>query len=130
MAQQRDHPLGKKARIPITALANETLIMFVRKISQISFGALVSACTANGSSPRVLLEVRSVATQFAFLGMRPGNCPNSIRIEKITPDSGVIRPLNKNIEVRKLLILRLAKREDRQFNHDHPVEKAMFSHEE
>ncbi|MFV3014350.1 LysR family transcriptional regulator [Pseudomonas sp. KHB2.9] len=99
VALQRDHPLAKKARIPITALADETLVMFARKISPISFDALVSACTANGFSPRVLHEVRSVATQVAFVGCGQGIALVPSALKKIAPDSVVIRPLTKNIEV-------------------------------
>ncbi|MBS7846476.1 LysR family transcriptional regulator [Pseudomonas fluorescens] len=99
VALQRDHPLAKKTRIPLTALADEALVMFARKISPISFDALVSACNANGFSPRVLHEVRSIATQVAFVGCGQGIALVPSALKKLAPDSVVIRPLTKNIEV-------------------------------
>lgn len=99
VALPRDHPLAQKARISLPALADEALVMFARKISPISFDGLVAACKSAGFSPRVLHEVRSVATQVAFVGCGQGIALVPSALKKLAPENVVIKPLTKRIDV-------------------------------
>lgn len=99
VALPRDHPLAHKARIALSALADEAWVMFARKVSPISFDALVMACKHAGFSPRVLHEVRSVATQVAFVGCGQGIALVPSALKKLAPENVVVKPLTKRIEV-------------------------------
>ena len=72
VAMAADHPLASRSRINLSSLANEPLVMFSRKVSPVYFDNLIATCRASGFSPRVLHEVRSVASQIAFVSYGQG----------------------------------------------------------
>lgn len=67
VALPSDHPLASRKRISLSSLATEPLVMFSRQVSPVYFDNLIATCRASGFSPRVLHEVRSVASQIAFV---------------------------------------------------------------
>lgn len=69
--------------------------MSSRQVSPVYFDLLTSVCRTHGFAPRVLHEVRSVASQIAYVGCGQGLAlvPSSMR--KLVPENVVIRPLQE-----------------------------------
>ncbi|MBV8679801.1 MAG: LysR family transcriptional regulator [Aquitalea sp.] len=93
------HPLCEHSRLHLHDLAQENFIMFARKVSPISFDTLIAACGNSGFSPRILHEVRSVASQIAFVGCRQGVALVPASMQLMTPPNVVIRPLEDQVNV-------------------------------
>lgn len=94
-----DHPLASRARISLSSLSNEPLVMFSRKVSPVYFDNLIATCRASGFSPRVLHEVRSVASQIAFVSCGQGIALVPASLRKLAPDNVVLRPLSQKLNV-------------------------------
>ncbi|BBP77872.1 LysR family transcriptional regulator [Pseudomonas gingeri NCPPB 3146 = LMG 5327] len=94
-----DHPLAARSRISLSSLANEPLVMFSRKVSPVYFDNLIATCRASGFSPRVLHEVRSVASQIAFVSYGQGIALVPAALKKLAPDNVVFRPLSQKLQV-------------------------------
>ncbi|MEB0207182.1 LysR family transcriptional regulator [Pseudomonas sp. CCC3.1] len=94
-----DHPLASRTRISLSSLANEPLVMFARKVSPVYFDNLIATCRASGFSPRVLHEVRSVASQIAFVSYRQGIALVPASLKKLAPANVVFRPLSQKLNV-------------------------------
>ncbi|WP_296660050.1 LysR substrate-binding domain-containing protein [Paraburkholderia sp.] len=99
VALPKDHPLAALPRVRLQSLASEQLVMSSRQVSPVYFDTLVSVCRANGLTPRVTHEVRSVTSQIAYVGCGQGVAlvPSSMR--KLAPENVVVRPLKEKIEV-------------------------------
>lgn len=93
------HPLAGKLRVRLASLADEDFVMFYRQVSPDYFDGLTGACQAAGFSPRILHEVRSVASQVAFVGCGQGIALVPAAFRKLAPDNVVVRPLQENIKV-------------------------------
>ncbi|GAB1617469.1 LysR family transcriptional regulator [Pseudomonas sp. NGC7] len=94
-----DHPLANHSEIALASLASEPLVMFARKVSPLYFDNLIATCRANGFSPRVLHEVRSVASQIAFVSCGQGIALVPAAMNKLAPANVVIRPLAQQVSV-------------------------------
>jgi len=94
-----DHPLASRSRISLSSLANEPLVMFSRKVSPVYFDNLIATCRASGFSPRVLHEVRSVASQIAFVSYGQGIALVPASLKKLAPANVVFRPLSQKLQV-------------------------------
>jgi Transcriptional regulator len=94
-----DHPLANHSEIALASLASEPLVMFARKVSPLYFDNLIATCRANGFSPRVLHEVRSVASQIAFVSCGQGIALVPAAMKKLAPANVVIRPLAQQVSV-------------------------------
>ena len=99
VAMPNDHPLASRSRISLASLANEPLVMFSRKVSPVYFDNLIATCRASGFSPRVLHEVRSVASQIAFVSYGQGIALVPASLKKLAPANVVFRPLSKKLNV-------------------------------
>lgn len=99
VALSGDHPLASRTRISLASLANEPLVMFSRKVSPVYFDNLIATCRASGFSPRVLHEVRSVASQIAFVSYGQGIALVPAALKKLAPDNVVFRPLSQKLNV-------------------------------
>ncbi|GAB7531129.1 LysR family transcriptional regulator [Pseudomonas sp. 3A(2025)] len=99
VALPADHPLASRSRIGLESLANEPLVMFARKVSPLYFDNIIATCRANGFSPRVLHEVRSVASQIAFVSCGQGIALVPAAMKKLAPGNVVLRALTQNISV-------------------------------
>jgi DNA-binding transcriptional LysR family regulator len=93
------HPLATRARVRLAALAEEDFVMFLRQVSPDYFDGLTAACKAAGFSPRILHEVRSVASQVAFVGCGQGIALVPAAFRKLAPANVVVRSLQENIKV-------------------------------
>lgn len=99
VALPSDHPLAARTRISLSSLATEPLVMFSRKVSPVYFDNLIATCRASGFSPRVLHEVRSVASQIAFVSCGQGIALVPASLKKLAPDNVVFRALSQNLDV-------------------------------
>ena len=94
-----DHPLAARTRISLSSLANEPWVMFSRKVSPVYFDNLIATCRDSGFSPRVLHEVRSVASQIAFVSYGQGIALVPASLKKMSPDNVVFRALSQKLNV-------------------------------
>jgi len=99
VALPSDHPLASRTRISLSSLASEPLVMFSRKVSPVYFDNLIATCRASGFSPRVLHEVRSVASQIAFVSCGQGIALVPASLRKLAPDNVVFRALSQKLNV-------------------------------
>jgi len=99
VAMAADHPLASRSRINLSSLANEPLVMFSRKVSPVYFDNLIATCKASGFSPRVLHEVRSVASQIAFVSYGQGIALGPASLKKLAPANVVFRSLSQKLNV-------------------------------
>lgn len=99
VALPTEHPLAKRSRIDLASLASEPLVMFARKVSPLYFDNLIATCRAYGYSPRVLHEVRSVASQIAFVSCGQGIALVPAAMKKLAPANVVMRPLSQKVSV-------------------------------
>lgn len=99
VALPSSHPLAARTRISLSSLSSEPLVMFSRKVSPVYFDNLIATCRASGFSPRVLHEVRSVASQIAFVSCGQGIALVPASLKKLAPDNVVLRPLTQKLNV-------------------------------
>lgn len=99
VALPSDHPLAARTRVSLSSLASEPLVMFSRKVSPVYFDNLIATCRASGFSPRVLHEVRSVASQIAFVSCGQGIALVPASLKKLAPDNVVLRALTQKLHV-------------------------------
>jgi DNA-binding transcriptional LysR family regulator len=93
------HRLASRRRIRLQDLAEEAFVMFARPVSPVYFDSVIAVCQANGFSPRVLHEVRSVAAQVAFVGCGQGIALVPAALKRLAPDNVVVRPLADAVDV-------------------------------
>lgn len=93
------HPLATRSRIRLASLAEEDFVMFYRRVSPGYFDSLVTACRNVGFSPRIVHEVRSVASQLAFVGCGQGVALIPSAMKKMTPATAVVRPLTEKLSI-------------------------------
>jgi DNA-binding transcriptional LysR family regulator len=94
-----DHPLRKLGRIPLSALANETLVLSPRRSSPSYFDQIVRACRDVGFSPHVPYEISPIVSQIAFVGCGVGVGLVPSRSMRFGGGEVVFRPLIETINV-------------------------------
>ena len=99
VAMPRMHALAASPRVRLAALADEEFVMFSRRVSPVYFDSLVASCRSNVFSPRIVHEVRSVASQVAFVGCGQGIALVPASPRKLAPENVVFRPLKENLSV-------------------------------
>ena len=93
------HRLARRRRIALADLADEAFVMFSRRVSPVYFDRIVALCQGSGFSPRILHEVRSVATQVASVGCGQGIALVPAALRRIAPESVVFKPLVEAVDV-------------------------------
>lgn len=99
VAVPRDHPLAARSRLTLANLTDEPLVMSSRQVSPNYFDYLIGVCKANGLSPRVLHEVRSVTSQIAFVSCGQGVALVPASMKKLAPDNVILKPLTPKLSV-------------------------------
>jgi len=99
VAISKDHKLDKYSRVPIGALEPEQFVMSSRQVSPAYFDMLVSVCREYGFSPRIFHEVRSVASQIAYVSCGQGVALVPENMAKLAPDNVSVKPLEEEILV-------------------------------
>jgi DNA-binding transcriptional LysR family regulator len=93
IAVPRGHPLAARARVPLTALASEPLIMFSRAMGPGFFDAIVSACRTAGFSLQVRHEVDNLQSAYGLVAAGLGVSFVPARLQADPPKAVVLRPL-------------------------------------
>ncbi|MCJ2876633.1 LysR family transcriptional regulator [Rhizobium pusense] len=99
VALPADHSLAALPRVRLQSLAKEPLVMSSRKVSPVYFDMLTAVCRSHGFAPRVLHEVRSVASQIAYVGCGQGVALVPASMSRLAPENVVLRPLKERITV-------------------------------
>lgn len=74
IALPRDHPLARRQRVPLQALAGEPQIMFARSNGPRFFDAVLAACREAGFSMNIAHEVDNLYTACALVAAGLGVC--------------------------------------------------------
>jgi DNA-binding transcriptional LysR family regulator len=99
VALPKDHKQCSHSDISIAALEPEQFVMSSRKVSPAYFDMLVSECRKYGFSPRILHEVRSVASQIAYVSCGQGVALVPESMARLAPDNVAVKPLTEEIMV-------------------------------
>lgn len=99
VALPHNHRLAGQHRIALRSLMSEEWVMFSRHLSPVYFDSITAACREKGFSPRILHEVRSVASQIAFVCCEQGVALVPASLERLSPANVVTIPLEENIQV-------------------------------
>jgi DNA-binding transcriptional LysR family regulator len=98
VALPASHPAASQQRIKLASLSDEVFVMFERRLSPVYFDSIIAACQAQGFSPRILREVRSMTTQVAFVGCNQGIALVPADMRGLAPDNVTLRPLVERID--------------------------------
>lgn len=93
------HPLAQAKRVRLRQLADEAFVMFSRQVSPIYFDSIMAGCQAQGFSPRILHDVRTVASQIAFVGCGQGLALIPAGLKSLAPPNVVVRPLAERVDI-------------------------------
>ena len=94
-----DHRLTNQAKVALSELADESLVLFPRRISPHYFDIIVAACRDAGFSPRVMHEIGSVVSQIGFVGCGFGVGLVPSRSMRFGSSAVAFRPLVETIDV-------------------------------
>ena len=94
-----DHRLTQQAKVALGELADESLVLFPRRISPHYFDIIVAACRDAGFSPRVLHEIGSVVSQIGMVGCGFGVGLVPSRSMRFGSSAVAFRPLVETIDV-------------------------------
>jgi DNA-binding transcriptional LysR family regulator len=99
VALPKTHRFAELPRVRLASLADEAFVMFSRHFSPNYYDSIIATCRGAGFSPRVLHEVRSVASQIAFVGCGQGIALVPDSLKKLAADNVVFRPLKEAVTV-------------------------------
>ena len=99
VALPKTHRFAELPRVRLASLADEAFVMFSRHFSPNYYDSIIATCRGAGFSPRVLHEVRSVASQIAFVGCGQGIALVPDSLKKMAADNVVFRPLKESVTV-------------------------------
>lgn len=99
VALPAQHRLANAKRVKLSSLMDEAFVMFSRRVSPVYFDNVVGACRESGFAPRILHEVRTVASQVAFVGCGQGIALVPAALKRLAPDNVVVRPLAEPVDV-------------------------------
>lgn len=86
LAMPKGHPFSKQERVNLRMLAREPMVFCPREISPSYFDRILTICRAQGLSPRIDFEARSITSQLAFVacGSAIGLVPESMQSNENT----------------------------------------------
>lgn len=93
------HRLARSTKIKLASLADEAFVMFSRRVSPVYFDSVIAACHAQHFSPRILHEVRTVASQVAFVGCGQGIALVPSALRRLAPENVAVRPLAEKVDI-------------------------------
>lgn len=99
IAAPADHPLTKLAKVPLSRLAGTPLVMSSRSVSPVYFDSIVAGCRRHGLNPRILHEVRSIASQLAYVSCGQGLALVPGSLARLAPENVAIVPLAEDISI-------------------------------
>ena len=93
LALPRGHALAARPRVPLTALADERLILFARSMGPGFFDAIASACRTAGFSLKVRHEVDNLHSAYGLVAAGLGVSFVPAGLQGEPPKGVVLRPL-------------------------------------
>ncbi|MCI1034833.1 LysR family transcriptional regulator [Raoultella terrigena] len=99
VALPHNHKLAGQRQISLRSLMSEEWVMFSRHLSPVYFDRITAACREEGFSPRIIHEVRSIASQIAFVSCEQGIALVPTSLERLSPVNVITIPLEKSIQV-------------------------------
>lgn len=99
VALPKEHYLADQYTISLSSLIDLPLVATSRSISPAYFDLITSSCNAQGFSPRILHEVRSITSQIAYVSCGQGLSIVPSSAAKLTPENVVVVPLNEDIAI-------------------------------
>ncbi|WP_085339625.1 LysR family transcriptional regulator [Aquidulcibacter paucihalophilus] len=99
VALPANHPLAELPSNRIISLASEDLVFSSRRVSPLYFDRLVATCHEYGFTPRIMHEVRSVASQIAYVSCGQGVALVPYSMKQLAPEGVVVRPLTEPVNV-------------------------------
>ncbi|UPT56604.1 LysR family substrate-binding domain-containing protein [Dickeya zeae] len=99
VALPHNHRLAGQRQISLRSLMSEEWVMFSRHLSPVYFDSITAACREEGFSPRIIHEVRSVASQIAFVSCEQGIALVPTSLERLSPANVITIPLEKSVQV-------------------------------
>lgn len=106
----KEHALAQEPEVSLASLEREHLIMSSRQVSPAYFDMLTAEFRKYSFTPRITHEVRSIASQIAYVSCEQGVALVPASTRKLMPDNVVLRPLKETIMV---VTAALAWKEDR-----------------
>lgn len=99
VALPQRHPLAQQQSVALRSLVDEDFVMFSRGLNPDYYDALLACFHGAGFAPRIPHEVRSVASQVAFVGCGQGVALVPLSLQKMAPANVAIRPLQGSMTV-------------------------------
>ena len=99
VALHQSHPLAKLRRVSLRQLSDEPVVMFGRNLNPVLFDSVLAACHEHAYSPRVVHEVRSIATQIALVACGQGVALVPGTLEALASKKVILKPLKEAIHV-------------------------------
>lgn len=99
IAMPAGHPLAELERVPLASIATTPLIMPSRQVSPVYFDSIVSACRQHGLTPRVLHQVRSIASQLAYVSCGQGLALVPGSMKRLAPENVRVAPLDAELSI-------------------------------
>ncbi|HUU35040.1 MAG TPA: LysR substrate-binding domain-containing protein [Vicinamibacterales bacterium] len=93
IAVNRDHPLARAARVPVSALADEPWVLFPRAIAPLMHEAVMRLCRSAGFTPRVVQESREVYTTVGLVGAGVGVTIVPATVQRMSWKGVVYKPI-------------------------------------
>lgn len=72
IALHREHPMAGRARVPLSALAEDPWVLFPRSIAPLLYDHVLGLCREAGFTPRVVQESRETYTTIGLVGAGVG----------------------------------------------------------
>lgn len=106
VAMRRDHPLADRATVAVADLAEESFVLYERRLGAGFNEQLIRMCRAAGFEPRVIQESGGIATLLGLVSAGFGITFLARSLSVIHLDSLVYRPLAGNDTLSRLWMIR------------------------
>jgi DNA-binding transcriptional LysR family regulator len=104
VALSATHPLAGRSYLSLNDISEERFVFSARSVSPVYFDALLSACRGHGFAPRIHSEVRSIASQIAFVACNQGVALVPTAMAPLAPRGVVFLPLKEALSVVTLAV--------------------------
>jgi DNA-binding transcriptional LysR family regulator len=98
LAMPRNHPLGRLKRVPISAIADERIILFPRRVTPGLHDTITSMCRSAGFTLKVMHEGDSLVSGLTLASAGLGIAFGTPTVQKLWPDL-LFRPLKPSVQI-------------------------------
>ncbi len=96
VVMSKDNPLARNETLRMSDLANETFILFPRKLGPLQHDSIVALCLQAGFSPKNIIEVSPAQAIIAFAGSGFGIGFIASKLQQFAHPNVVYRPIEGN----------------------------------